>query len=363
MANTNVDFDFESIFSDIPDGNSDDGLDFSDIFGGDSTASEEKKEESVAAAPAPEEAPAVQAPAEEVKAEAPAAPAEEAAVEDVISEVEAMAEEELKAQEEKEAEPVTESQPEVKQGDAVEDAVEETAASEAEAAKEEAVEAQAHAEAAELKLELKTEEVPTKAEEVAKVAANEEEPQVEVEVTKPKKRRTRKAAAKPAVDGEIITEHSSEIDSNFIGSLLLVPGKEFLEEKNKIEKLMSEITLESGMSDAVIDTMIAKNMLLLQHIAGIEYGYHVAYENLTNKDTGLIKRVQDNAMLTCEGTAKDKQLAASVAVANYEYVKGHKVDLYQHANALRGAAYFVKRAAEFQKATSIALSTFRKNAA
>jgi len=109
--------------------------------------------------------------------------------------------------------------------------------------------------------------------------------------------------------------------------------------------------------------MIAKNMLLLQHIAGIEYGYHVAYENLTNKDTGLIKRVQENAMLTCEGTEKDKKLAASVAVANYEYTKGHKVDLYQHANALRGAAYFVKRAAEFQKATSIALSMFRKNAA
>ncbi len=363
MANKNVDFDFDSIFSDIPDGNGDDGLDFSDIFGGDSTVSEEKQEESAAAAPVSKEAPTVQAPTEEVKAEAPAAPVEEAVTEDVISEVEAMAEEELKKQDEKKAEPAAEAQLEVKQEEPAAEIAKEAETSEAGETNEEVVKAEEPAKETAPKLELETEEVSAKSEEVATTDNAKEEPQVEVEVTKPKKRRTRKTAAKSAVEGEIITEHSNEVDSAFIGSLLLVPGKEFLEEKSEIEQLMSEITLQKGMSDAVIDTMIAKNMLLLQRIAAIEYGYHVAYENLTNKDTGLIKRVQENAMLTCDGTDKEKKLAASVAVANYEYVKGHKVDLYQHANALRGAAYFVKRAAEFQKATSIALSTFRKNAA
>ncbi len=352
MANMNNDFDFDSIFADIPDGENDGGLDFSDIFGDDNTA--EKKEETVAEAPVHTEAPATSAPAEVAKVEEPAAPAEEESVtaEEVAAELEAVVEEKLA---EKEVQPAAETQPEEAQ------VQEEAPALEAEV-KEEAVETPAPAEEAVLKLEPETEEVPAKAE-VATAAATEEEPKVEVEVTKPKKRRTRKTAAKPAVEGEIITEHSGNVDGDFINSLLLVPGKEFLKEKSEIEKLMSEITLQPGMSDAVVDTMIAKNMLLLQHIAGIEYGYHVAYETLTNKDTGLIKRVQDNAMLNCEGSDKDKKLAASVAVANYEYVKGHKVDLYQHANALRGAAYFVKRAAEFQKATSIALSMFRKNAA
>ncbi len=362
MANTNVDFDFESIFSDIPEGGADGGLDFADIF---SDPAPEKKE----AAPVTEEA----KPAKEAKAEAPA----EEKPEDIISEVDAMVEEEIKAKEAQKAE-TAEKAPAVKEAEPVTEAEAEMAAEAEAVTAEERFEQEAHVAVraaaedvapkakieADVTVSVDTDNNSAKSEESAEKAVAEEEPQVEVEVAKPKKtRRSRKSAAKSPVEGEIITEHSNAVDDTFINSLLLSPSKTFLEDKAEIEKLMSEITLEVGMSDAVVDTMIAKNMLLLQKIETIAYGYHVAYENLTNKDTGLIKRVQENAMLSSEGTEKDKKLAASVAVANYEYVKGHKVDLYQHANALRGAAYFVKRASEFQKATSIALSMFRKHAA
>lgn len=192
--------------------------------------------------------------------------------------------------------------------------------------------------------------------------------EVEIVDEKPKKRRTRRSkkdtakteSTEAVVDtSKTILNDNEPINMEFVNHLLFTPGEEFDKQMEQATEMMNSITITADMSDAVIRTMEAKNSELSHFAETRNWAWHTAFENLTNRDTGLIKRVKDDAMLHTEGSVKDKEIAATVAASNYEY-NGNTVNLLQYANALRGASYFFSRVLEFTKTTGIALATCRK---
>lgn len=183
---------------------------------------------------------------------------------------------------------------------------------------------------------------------------------------KPKKRRRRsKKAAAEKIDGSILgdmTDLSDDIKEHeeFFDQLVISPSKKIFDAMEKITEMESAINVDSALDEANLKIMITKNVNLGKMLDSVAYAWHTAYDTLTNKETGLIKQVRDDAILKTEGTKEEKALAGEVAVANYTYKNGAKVNLYTWANSLRGVNYFLQRAQEFQKSTSISLTMLIK---
>lgn len=183
---------------------------------------------------------------------------------------------------------------------------------------------------------------------------------------KPKRRRRRsKKAAAEKIDGSILgdmTDLSDDIKEHeeFFDQLVISPSKEIFDAMKKITEMENAINVDSALDEANLKIMITKNVNLGKMLDSVAYAWHTAYDTLTNKETGLIKQVRDDAILKTEGTKEEKALAGEVAVANYTYKNGAKVNLYTWANSLRGVNYFLQRAQEFQKSTGISLTMLIK---
>ena len=183
---------------------------------------------------------------------------------------------------------------------------------------------------------------------------------------KPKRRRRRsKKAAAEKIDGSILgdmTDLSDDIKEHeeFFDQLVISPSKEIFDAMKKISEMENAINVDSALDEANLKIMITKNVNLGKMLDSVAYAWHTAYDTLTNKETGLIKQVRDDAILKTEGTKEEKTLAGEVAVANYTYKNDAKVNLYTWANSLRGVNYFLQRAQEFQKSTSISLTMLIK---
>ena len=183
---------------------------------------------------------------------------------------------------------------------------------------------------------------------------------------KPKRRRRRsKKAAAEKIDGSILGDMADLSDDikeheEFFDKLVISPSKEILDAMKKITEMENAINVDSALDEANLKIMITKNVNLGKMLDSVAYAWHTAYDTLTNKETGLIKQVHDDAILKTEGTKEEKALAGEVAVANYTYKNGAKVNLYTWANSLRGVNYFLQRAQEFQKSTGISLTMLIK---
>lgn len=310
---------------------------FADIFSNEEPKAEEKKEEEPQ-----QEAPVV----EGAKAEEPEAETAEEQMEPIPEEKDEAQTETTEAVAEDQAE--EESQPEAEVAEPV---VEEETNPESEAPVEEAKAVE-----------------ETKAEE----PAAEEEPAPEVKVEKKTRRRrskkadaakTEESAEKPAVTGNLVGEQS-ELDENFVASLLTPLGPQYAEHKTKISKMMNAIVLAPDMKPAVVQQMIAQNTELARYVEFYGDGYLEAYNNLTDKETGLIARVKAQAAMECNGTKEDKQYAASLALVHYKDPKsGKEINLMDYTNALRAARDFFNSAKNYVKAVGISLTNFNKLAA
>ena len=183
---------------------------------------------------------------------------------------------------------------------------------------------------------------------------------------KPKRRRRRsKKAAAEKIDGSILGDMADLSDDikeheEFFDQLVISPSKEIFDAMKKITEMENAINVDSALDEANLKIMITKNVNLGKMLDSVAYAWHTAYDTLTNKETGLIKQVHDDAILKTEGTKEEKALAGEVAVANYTYKNGAKVNLYTWANSLRGVNYFLQRAQEFQKSTGISLTMLIK---
>lgn len=183
---------------------------------------------------------------------------------------------------------------------------------------------------------------------------------------KPKRRRRRsKKAAAEKIDGSILGDMADLSDDikeheEFFDQLVISPSKEIFDAMKKITEMENAINVDSALDEANLKIMITKNVNLGKMLDSVAYAWHTAYDTLTNKETGLIKQVRDDAILKTEGTKEEKALAGEVAVANYTYKNGAKVNLYTWANSLRGVNYFLQRAQEFQKSTGISLTMLIK---
>lgn len=320
---------FDELFGDMF-GGGDSNSPFADIFSTEEPKSEEKKEEPQ------QEAPAVK----EAKTEEPEAENEEEQMEPIpeLTEEQAAAEEDLaEAESEEDAEAAEEKQ---------------------------------ETEAAETEPEAPAEEA--KAEE----AAAEEEPAPEVKVEKKTRRRRKKAeavaeaepakaegsvkAAAPA-PGTSVMGTGADIDESFIKSLLVPLGPVYIEQKKKVNEMMNEIVLTADMKPAVVQVMLAKNAELARYVEIVGDGYFEAYDNLTDKETGLMARVKAQASIDSPGTKEDKANAAAIALTHYKDPKsGKELDLMTYANALRAAKNFFNGAKNYSKAVGITLNNYNR---
>lgn len=189
-------------------------------------------------------------------------------------------------------------------------------------------------------------------------ASDNKDSKEEEKPAKTKRRARSKSKEKPELEGDILKD-TETLDLGFMKSLLVLPGKEFTEQMQEIETLMDQIDLPPDLDTANAKVMYSKNFILGKKLDSVMFAWQNMYENLTNKDTGLMKRVKDQAKLTTDGTERERELAANLALANYSY-QGRKIDLCQYANALRAANSFLNQARDFQKTTSIALNSFVK---
>lgn len=321
MADNNLNLD--DLFGDMF-GSMDSSDQFANIFSEEPKA-EEKKEEPKQEAPVaePEQTPIEQAPVEESPVEEKVAPAEEAKEE--------------------------ESEPEAAQKEPTEEA--------------------------------KAEETPSeepKAEEAAQEEEAEEEPVPEVKVEKKTRRRRKKATDKEAEEATETTEaaepkkkktelkgdllvKSGELDEDFVKSLLIPLGPKYAEQKAEVSKMMNNIVLTKDMKPAVVQMMLAQNTELARYIEFHADGYIEAYNNLTDKESGLITRVKAQAAKECDGTKEDKQYAATLALVHYKDPKtGKEINLMDYMNALRAAKDFFNNARNYSKSVGISLTTFNK---
>ncbi len=299
---------FDELFGDMF-GGGDSNSPFADIFSAEEPKTEEKKEEPQ------QEAPAV----EEAKTEEPEAESEEEQMEPIPE----LTEEQAAAEEKQETE------------------------------------------AAETEPEAPAEEA--KAEE----AAAEEEPAPEVKVEKKTRRRRKKAeavaeaeepvkAAAPA-PGTSVMSTGADIDESFIKNLLVPLGPVYIEQKKKVNEMMNEIVLTADMKPAVVQVMLAKNAELARYVEIIGDGYFEAYDNLTDKETGLMARVKAQASIDSPGTKEDKANAAAIALTHYKDPKsGKELDLMTYANALRAAKNFFNGAKNYSKAVGITLNNYNR---
>ena len=317
---------FDELFGDMF-GGGDSNSPFADIFSAEEPKAEKKKEGPQ------QEAPAV----EEAKTEEPEAESEEEQMEPIpeLTEEQTAAEENL-----------------------------------AEVESEEAAEEKQETEAAETEPEAPAEEA--KAEE----AAAEEEPAPEVKVEKKTRRRRKKAeavaeaepakaeepvkAAAPA-PGTSVMGTGADIDESFIKNLLVPLGPVYIEQKKKVNEMMNEIVLTADMKPAVVQVMLAKNAELARYVEIVGDGYFEAYDNLTDKETGLMARVKAQASIDSPGTKEDKANAAAIALTHYKDPKsGKELDLMTYANALRAAKNFFNGAKNYSKAVGITLNNYNR---
>jgi hypothetical protein len=227
--------------------------------------------------------------------------------------------------------------------------------------------------------EAKAEETPAeepKAEEAAQEEETEEEPVPEVKVEKKTRRRRKKAdketeeatetteAAGPKkkteLKGDLLVK-SEELDEDFVKSLLIPLGPKYAEQKAEVSKMMNDIVLTKDMKPAVVQMMLAQNTELARYIEFHADGYIEAYNNLTDKESGLITRVKAQAAKECDGTKEDKQYAATLALVHYKDPKtGKEINLMDYMNALRAAKDFFNNARNYSKSVGISLTTFNK---
>lgn len=197
-------------------------------------------------------------------------------------------------------------------------------------------------------------------------AAEPAEPVVEVKAEKKHRRRRSKKTKteeKAEEPKKAASEEpaSSEVNEEFLKSLILVIGPKYKNFRDDINDRINKISIQPDMPTAVINSMIAQNNELEKKLMIEGQGYYDAYTNLTDKETGLIASTRAAAEAEADGTVAERRYAGQVALEHYKFpATGEVVNLLQYANALKQVTNFLDNVKSYVKSTGIALNTMRK---